>query len=126
DRKASGLQHATLHVFRALAQMRMTEIDIAPGIDDPDDRLTGPIGRIKTALPQPRAMPEGAQIADAEPAMAAQLLRAFAFGHSRRRASSNRSKDWPRGPLFPISPFRPRRACRNQRLSPGSACRQAL
>jgi hypothetical protein len=53
DRKTSGLQHATLYVFRAFAQMRVAEIDIAPGIDNPDDRLTGPIGRIKTALPQP-------------------------------------------------------------------------
>src|SRR5262249_5851079 len=125
DRKASGLQHATLYVFRAFAQMRVAEIDVTPGIDDPDDRLAGPIGGIKTALAEPRAMSEGAQVADAEPAMAAQLLRAFACGHSRRYASPSRSKDWLRGPLFPISPFRRQRACQNRPPSPGWVCRQA-
>src|SRR3974390_2376714 len=58
--------------------MRMAEIDIAPGIDDPDDGLALPVGGIEAALAQPRAMAECAQIVDAKPAPATELLCGFA------------------------------------------------
>ena len=80
--KAAGLQHAALHVLRALAQMRVAEIDVAPGVDDADHRLAAPVGRVEAALAQPRAMAEGAQVVDAEPAMAAQLFGTFTRCHS--------------------------------------------
>ncbi len=43
DRKAAGLQHAALDVLGARAQMRVAGVDLAPGIDDADDRLAGPV-----------------------------------------------------------------------------------
>ena len=83
DRQPAGLQHAALHVLGACAQMAMAGVDVAPGVDDADDRLAGPVRRVIAELPQPRAMPERAQVVDPEPAMAAQLLGAFA-GHGER------------------------------------------
>ena len=76
DRKAAGLQHAAFDVLGARAQMRVAEIDVAPGVDDADHRLAGQVGGVIAALAQARAMAEGAQIVDAEPAVAAQVLRA--------------------------------------------------
>ncbi len=77
DREAAGLQHAALHILRASAQVRVAEIDVAPGVDDADDRLAAKIGGVETALPQPRAVAEGAQIVDAQPTMAAQVFGTF-------------------------------------------------
>src|SRR5512139_52182 len=82
DREAAGLQHAALHILGTVAQMRVAEIDIAPGIDDADDRLAAEVGGIETALPQARAMPEGAQVVDAKPPMAAQVFGTFTCVHS--------------------------------------------
>ena len=82
DRKAAGLQHAALHVLGAVAQVRVAEVDVAPGIDDADHRLAAKIGGIEAALAQARAMPEGAQVVDAEPAMAAQVFGTFTCVHS--------------------------------------------
>jgi hypothetical protein len=84
DRKSAGLHHATLDVFRAIAKVRVAEIDVAPGIDDGDHRLAAEIGIVKATLAQPRPMTECAQVADAEPAMAAQLFGTFTFAHSCR------------------------------------------
>jgi hypothetical protein len=77
DREAAGLQHAAFHILRAGAQMGVTKIDVAPGVDDGDDRFAGPVLGVEATLPQTRAVAEGAQIADAEPAMAAEVLRTF-------------------------------------------------
>src|SRR5258707_9848767 len=74
DRKASGLQHAALDVLRPRAQVSVTGVDLAPGIDDDDDGSAAPVGGIITELAQPRTVPERAQIVDAEPAMAAQIF----------------------------------------------------
>ena len=82
DRKAAGLQNAALYVLGARAQVRVAEIDVAPGIDDGDHRLAGEIVRVIAALAQARTVAEGAQVVDAEPAVAAQVLRGFAVGHS--------------------------------------------
>ena len=88
DRETTGLQHASLHIFRAFAQMRVAEIDVAPGIDDADDGLADPIGGVIAALTKPRTVAERTQIAYAEPAMAAQFFRTFTCGHSWRYAKS--------------------------------------
>src|SRR5262249_55633234 len=78
DGKAAGLQHAAFHVARPRPQMRVTRVDLAPGIDDADDRSAGPVIGIVAELAQPRAVAERAQIVDAEPAMAAQIFRTLA------------------------------------------------
>src|SRR5262249_6858286 len=74
DWKAAGLQHAALDVLRPRPQVRVTGVDLAPGIDDADDGSAGPVGGVITELAQPRAVPERAQIVDAEPAVAAQIF----------------------------------------------------
>jgi len=74
DWKAAGLQHTALDVLRPRAQVRVTGVDLAPGIDDADDGSAAPVGRVITELAQPRTVPERAQIVDAEPAVAAQVL----------------------------------------------------
>ena len=74
DREAAGLQHAALDVLGARAQMRVAGVDLAPGIDDADHRPAGPVVGVVAELAQARAMAERAQIADAEPAMAAQIF----------------------------------------------------
>src|SRR6185295_10990497 len=81
DREAAGLQHAALHLLGALAQVRVARIDVAPRVDDADHRPAGPVGRVVADLAQPRAMAERAQVADPEPAMAAQVFGAFAVCH---------------------------------------------
>src|SRR5712692_7915020 len=63
--------------FSARAQVRVAGVDLAPGIDDADDRPAGPVVGIVAELAQPRAMAERAQVADAEPTVAAQVFRAF-------------------------------------------------
>ena len=75
DREATGLQHAAFDVLGAHAQMRVAGIDLAPGIDDADHRLAGPIVGVVADLAQPRAMAERAHVVDTEPAMTAQTLR---------------------------------------------------
>src|SRR5262249_16183311 len=55
-------------------QVRVTGVDLAPGIDDADHGSAAPVGRVITELAQPRAVAERAQIVDAEPAVAAQVL----------------------------------------------------
>jgi hypothetical protein len=89
--EAPGLQHATPHVLGPRAQMGVAGVDLAPGIDDADHRLAVPVGGVEADLAQPRAVPEGAQIGNAEPAMAAQVLRGFpllAHGRSFRVATA--------------------------------------
>src|SRR6516225_9573002 len=72
--KPPALQHTALDVLRPRAQVRVTGVDLAPGIDDADDGSAAPVGRVITELAQPRTVPERAQIVDAEPAVAAQVL----------------------------------------------------
>jgi hypothetical protein len=87
DGKAAGLPDAALDVFRPLAQMAVAGVDVAPGVEDADHRLAGPVGAVIAELPQSRAMAEGAQIVGTEPAVAAQSLGRFflAGGHGRDR-----------------------------------------
>ena len=101
DRKAAGLPDAALHVLGALAQMAVARIDLAPGVDDADHRLAGPILAVIAELLQARAMAEGAQRLGAEPAVAAELFGGFFWlAHSRTLVRSVRIN------------WRPRRQCR--------------
>ena len=77
DGKAAGLPDAALDVLGALAQMAVAGVDLAPGVEDADHRLAGPVGAVVAELPEPRAMAERAQIVAAEPAVAAQFLGRF-------------------------------------------------
>src|SRR5262249_34559111 len=61
----------------------MAGVDVAPGVDDADHRLAGPVGLVEAHLAQARAVAERAQVVDAEPAMAAQVFELFAAGHLR-------------------------------------------
>ena len=101
DRKAAGLPDAAFHVLGALAQMAVARIDLAPGVDDADHRLAGPILAVIAELLQARAMAEGAQRFGAEPAVAAELLGGFLWvAHSRTLLPSARIN------------WRPQRQCR--------------
>src|SRR5580658_4193525 len=66
----------------ARAQMAVAGVDVAPRVDDADDRLAAPVGGVVAELAQPRAVAEGAKVVRAEPAMAAQVFRTSA-GHGR-------------------------------------------
>src|SRR5262245_16919771 len=90
DRKAAGLQHAALDVLGTRAQMRVTRIDLAPGVDDADDRPAGPVVGIIAELAQPRAMTERTQVIDAEPTMAAQIFGTLAV-HEDHPAAGRRT-----------------------------------
>ena len=102
DGKAAGLQHAALDVFGARAQMRVAGIDLAPGIDDADHRPARPVLGVVADLLEARAVPERAQIIDAEPAMAAQILRALASHRGDLvRCGGVRSLSCPAGMSMP-------------------------
>ena len=130
DREAAGLQHAALDVLGARAQMRVAGIDLAPGVDDADDRLAVPILGVVADLAQPRAVAERAHVADAEPAMAAQIFGTFLAGIASLTllrmlyvsARAARLLDREIGGvhhLLPISRFRRRSSCRNRPAEPG-------
>ena len=50
DRKAAGLPDAALDVFGARAQMAVAGVDVAPGVEDADDRLADPVGAVVADL----------------------------------------------------------------------------
>src|SRR5262249_31557177 len=101
--EAARLQHAALDVLGARAQVAVAGVDVAPGVDDADHRLAGPVGRVEAHLAPPRAVAERAQVVDAEPAIAAQWLR---FAHAstpppqrflRQRTAPNQRCQRPNG-----------------------------
>jgi hypothetical protein len=57
---SASVQHAAFDVVCPLAQVRMTRVDLAPRVDDADDRFAGPVGRVVAELAQPRAVAERA------------------------------------------------------------------
>src|SRR5437867_9966964 len=59
----------------------MTGVDIAPGVDDRDDRFAEVIGARVAHLRGARMMAERAHVIDAKPAMRAELFGLFALGH---------------------------------------------
>src|SRR4029079_4934044 len=84
ERHAAGLQHTARNLFGALPQVDVTRVRFTPRVDDRDDGLAGVVLRREPHLLGSRAMAEGSQVADAEPAMAAELLgRAPALAHAR-------------------------------------------
>ncbi len=54
--------------------MKVTGIDLAPGVDDGDNRLAQDVGRGEAQLPQTRAVTESAHRVRTEPAGASQFL----------------------------------------------------
>jgi hypothetical protein len=54
--------------------MNVAGIDVAPGVDDGDDRLAHEVVELVAHLQGARAVPERAQVRHAEPAVAAQFL----------------------------------------------------
>src|SRR6202040_666684 len=91
DGKAAGLVDAALYVFRSRPQVAVASVDIAPGVDDTDDRVAAPVGAVKTELLQPRTVAERAQIVLAEPAVAAEFFGRLFLGrrHAWTRFLSN-------------------------------------
>src|SRR5947207_7469895 len=82
ERKAARLQHAALHFFGALAEMRVARIDVAPRVDHGDDRLAGIVGARIAHLRNARVMAEAAHVGFAEPTVRTQLLRFLATHRS--------------------------------------------
>ena len=96
ERKAAGLQHAALHLVGALPEMRMARVDVAPGVDDRDDRLALVVLARVAHLRGARMVAEAAHVGLAEPAMRAELsgcLRGFMRGDctGRRAVSAGRT-----------------------------------
>src|SRR5271166_1751554 len=75
--------------------MGVAGIDVAPGVDDRDHRLSRVVGAVIAHLRGARAMAERAQIVDPVPAMTAKVFRPLAH-HGRSsflRLAANAS--WP-------------------------------
>ena len=81
DRKAARLPDPALHFLGALPEMRVAGIDVAPRVDDGDDRLALVVGARIAHLRRARAMAERAHVVRAVPAMGAQLFGFLAVGH---------------------------------------------
>ncbi len=81
QRKPARLQHATLHFLRALPEMRMARVDVAPRVDDRDDRLALVIGARIAHLRRARMVAERAHVVVAEPAVRAQVGGLLARAH---------------------------------------------
>ena len=73
EREPAGLEHAAFDVFDTIAQMGVALVDIGPRVDDADGRPAAPILEIIADLAQARAMAEGPEIVDTEPAVRPQL-----------------------------------------------------
>ncbi len=73
-RKTARLQNAAAHFLGPLLEVRVAVADVAPGIDDGDDRTALPVGMVVTHLHGARAVPERAEVVGREPAGAAQLF----------------------------------------------------
>src|SRR6185437_16656257 len=75
DRETARLPDAALHFLHALREMRLAGIQIAPGVEDADDRLAGPILLVIAHLLHARAMAKRTEIIRPQPSQAAELLR---------------------------------------------------
>ena len=100
-RHPARLQHAFLHILREHLEMQVARVDLAPGIQDRDDRLALPILRPEPHLPRARAVAEAAQIIRAKPAEGAELFgrkagRLMRPHAARRRApfASDQFRGW--------------------------------
>ena len=79
-RKTAGLPDAALDLLDPLLEVRVAGIDVAPGVEDGDDRLAGVVAAVKAHLRGARAVAEGAEILDAVPAMASEFFGLLAGG----------------------------------------------
>jgi hypothetical protein len=77
DGEPARLPDAAFDFFNALLEVRVARIDIAPRIDDRDDRLARVVASVKAHLRGARTVAERAQILHAVPAVAAKLLGSF-------------------------------------------------
>ena len=73
DREAAGLPDAALDLLDALLEVRMALVEVAPGVDDGDDRLVLEVGLRVADLEGARAMIEGPHRRRVVPALAAQV-----------------------------------------------------
>ena len=74
QRESAGLQHAAFDFLGALTEMRMAGVDVAPGVDDGDDRLADVVGTRIAHLRGARMMSELAHVVGTEPAVRAELV----------------------------------------------------
>ena len=72
-RIAACLPDAALHRLRAVAQMRVAGAQVAPGVEDRDDRLAEKLLAAQAHLLRALAMREAAHVVGGEPALAPQF-----------------------------------------------------
>ena len=94
EREPARLPHAALHVLDALLEVRVARVDVAPRVDDRDDRLAAVIRGVEAHLRGARAVAEGPQVVHAVPAVAAEFLGSFA-GHAANLARAGGGVDAP-------------------------------
>src|SRR4029453_13976116 len=75
DRKTSGLPYAALDLLGARAEVGVARQEIAPGVDDADNRLAAEVCARVAHLQRARAVALRGEVAAAKPAMAPQALR---------------------------------------------------
>jgi hypothetical protein len=91
DRVPARLPHAALDALGALAKVRVARRQVAPRVDDRNDRLAHEVGAPHAHLLRSLAVAERAHVVGGEPALAAQGLEgAAAFGGHRGIAGSRR------------------------------------
>src|SRR5262249_24759885 len=103
DREPARLPDAALDLFSALAEVRVTGIQVRPGVENGNDRLALPIGAAETHLGETGALPKRPPVIRPEPAVRSELFWRFANG----RHSIDRE-----GELIPSTPIH---------FSPGAA-----
>src|ERR1700738_5366716 len=74
-REAPALPHPPLHIFRTLSQMAVARIDVAPRVDDGDDRLARIVSLHAAHGRGPRPVPARTQIVRTKPAVTPQRFR---------------------------------------------------
>src|SRR5204862_8080251 len=72
DREAAGAQDAVLDPFRQVAQVGVAAGDLAPAVQDPDDRATDEAFFREALLPELRSMADQVERTTVPPRLAAQ------------------------------------------------------
>ncbi len=80
-REPACLPDAPLDVLDAFLEMHVAGVEIAPRVEDRDHRLARVLAAVESHLRRARPMAERAQVLDAEPPVAAQVLR-FLLAHA--------------------------------------------
>ena len=74
-------REVALHVLGAGLEVRVASVDVAPRIQDRDDRLVLPVVCIQAHLAQARAMAERAEVLQAQPTMGTECVGRLAGVH---------------------------------------------